>query len=207
MLPCLGVACCLHLEGDHLLHVDSDNLEEEKCRWCNMVCGNFGQSEHLNNSVQDPHPSSSFCRAHWLKLPENFLFNRHISYCRLLVHPPEPDCRPEHGSRISFWNAGTQPYYVVYKPEEKTIIWKIGKKCENLMWKVKFTIDSSCLTNGLSDSLHFLPATSCWHTDIVPSEWKLQNYESEVPIHAQYKPSKLQYCKYQVMSETSLYTA
>jgi hypothetical protein len=32
VLPCLGVACSVHLEGDHLLHVASDNLEEEKCR-------------------------------------------------------------------------------------------------------------------------------------------------------------------------------
>ena len=30
------------------------NWEEEKCKWYNAVCWNFGQSEHLNNLVQDP---------------------------------------------------------------------------------------------------------------------------------------------------------
>jgi hypothetical protein len=71
-------------------------------------------------------------------------------------------CHPEHGSKISFWNTGTQLYYVVYKPKEMTIIWTIGRTCEKLMWKVKFTIDISCLTSKYLIQMTYLThSTSC----------------------------------------------
>jgi hypothetical protein len=67
------------------------NLQEEKCRWCNMVCRNFGQSGHLNNLVQDPHLllllQIWLAKTAW-KLP--IQQTHFISYCRVVVKPPEP---------------------------------------------------------------------------------------------------------------------
>ena len=148
VLPCLGVACYLHLESDNLLHVDSDIMGRKKnagdiTRFAEVLVDQSIWTTRYKTRPLFLLLQNWLAKIAW-KLPiQQTHFLLQITYASTWTR----FCHPEHGSRTYLWNVRTELYYVVYKPEEMTIIWKIGKKCENPIWQVMFTTDSSCLTS------------------------------------------------------------
>jgi len=145
VLPCLGVACCLHLEGDNLLHMDSDNLEQEKCRCCNMVCRNFGQLEHLKTTGFKTCTLFLLLQMWLAKIAWKLPIQRTHFLLQITCASTWTRLSPwtwQQNILLKCWNTTS-----LCGLQLMTIIWKIGKKCENQMWKVKVTTDSSCLTN------------------------------------------------------------